>query len=88
VNGSVLALAELDKYKDVTEDFFVPTVIKIMMYGEDGAEDSAGITLNLKSVKSMDFSDKQRSAFFSRPRTKGYKHIYRIIDGHLVEEPQ
>lgn len=88
VNGNVLALAELDKYKGVTEDFFVPNVIRIMMYGRDGAEDSDSITLNLKSVKSMDFSDKQRSAFFSLPPTKGYKHIYRIIEGHLVEEPQ
>ena len=88
VNGKVLALAELDKYKDVTEDFFVPTVIKIMMYGEDGTENSDSITLNLKSVKSTDFSDKQRSAFFTLPPTRGYKHFYRIIDGHLVEEPQ
>jgi hypothetical protein len=88
VNGNVLALAELDKYKDVTEDFFVPTVIKIMMYGEDDAEDSDSITLNLKSVKSTNFSDKKRSAFFTLPPTKGYEHIYRIIDGHLIEEPQ
>ena len=88
VNGSVLALAELDKYKDVTEDYFVPTVIKIMMYGEDGDENSDSITLNLKSVKSTDFSDKQRSAFFTLPPRKGYKNFYRIIDGHLVEEPQ
>ncbi len=88
VNGSVLALAELDKYKAVTEDFFVPTVIRIMMYGRDGAEDSDSITLNLKSVKSTDFSDKQRSAFFTLPPTKGYKHFYRIIDGRMIEEPQ
>jgi len=88
VNGSVLALAELDKYKDVTEDFFVPTVIKIMMYGEDGAEDSDSITLNLKSVKPDSFTEKRRKIIFNRPKTKGYEHIYRIIDGHLVEESQ
>jgi hypothetical protein len=88
VNGNVLALAELDKHKDVTEDFFVPTVIKIMMYGEAGAENSDSITLNLKSVKSTDFSDKQLSAFFTLPPRKGYEHIYRIINGHLVEEPR
>lgn len=88
VSGNVLALAELDKHKDVTEDFFVPTVIKIMMYGEAGSKNSDSITLNLKSVKSTDFSDKQRSAFFTFPPKKGYKHFYRIINGHLVEEPQ
>jgi hypothetical protein len=87
VNDNVLAVAELDKYTDVTEDFFVPTVIKIMMYGEAGAESSDSITLNLSSVKSTDFSDKQRSAFFTLPPTKGYEHIYRIINGRMVEEP-
>jgi hypothetical protein len=88
VNDNALAVAELDKYKDVTEDFFVPTVIKIVMYGEAGSENSDSITLNLSSVESTDFSDKQQSAFFTLPPKKGYEHIYRIIDGHLVEEPQ
>ena len=88
VNGNVLALAELDKYKDVTEDFFVPTVIKIMMYGEDGAEDSDSITLNLKSVKSDSFDEERRKIFFNRPKMKGYKHFYRIINGRMIEEPQ
>jgi len=86
VNGSVLALAELDKYKDVTEDFFVPTVIRIMMYGRDGTEDSASITLNLKSVKSDSFDEERRNIFFTLPKTRGYKHIYRIIDGRMIEE--
>ncbi len=88
VNGNVLTLAELDKYKDVTEDFFVPTVIKIMMYGEAGAENSDSITLNLKSVKPDSFTEKRRKKIFSLPERKVYKHFYRIIDGHLVEEPQ
>ncbi|MHC4111227.1 MAG: hypothetical protein ACYSUY_09130 [Planctomycetota bacterium] len=88
VNGNVLALAELDKYKDVTEDFFVPTVIKIMMYVEAGGENSDSITLNLKSVKPYSFTEERRKKVFTRPEMKGYKHFYRIIDGHLVEEPQ
>jgi hypothetical protein len=88
VNGNVLALAELDKYKDVTEDFFVPTVIKIMMYGEAGGENSDSITLNLKSVKPESFTEEQRKKFFSRPKRKGYKHFYRIINGRMIEEPQ
>jgi hypothetical protein len=88
VNGNVLALAELDKYKDVTEDYFVPTVIKIIMYGEAVAEDSESITLSLKSVKPDSFDEKRRKKIFTKPKTKGYEHIYRIIDGHLVEEQQ
>ena len=81
-----MALAELDKYRDVTEDFFVPTMIKIVMYGEAGAEGSESITLNLKSVKPDSFNEKRRKAIFTKPKTKGYEHIYRIINGHLVEQ--
>ncbi|MHC4543219.1 MAG: hypothetical protein ACYTDW_03895 [Planctomycetota bacterium] len=88
VNGNVLALAELDKYKDVTEDFFVPTVIKIMTYGEEGAENSDSITLNLKSVKPDSFTEEQRKNIFNLPKRKGYKHFYRIIGGRMIEEPQ
>lgn len=88
VNGNVLALAELDKYKDVTEDFFVPTVIKIMMYGEEGAENSDSITLNLKSVKPESFTEKRRKFIFTQPKMKGYKNFYRIINGRMIEEPQ
>lgn len=87
-NGKVVAVAELDKYKDVTEDFFVPTVIRIMMYGEAGGDNLANIKLDLKSVKSDSFTKQRRSALFNRPKTKGYKHIYRIINGRLIEEPQ
>lgn len=88
VNGNVLALAELDKHKDVTEDFFVPTVIRIMMYGEAGAADSDSITLNLSSVKPDSFTEKRRKIMFNQPKMKGYKHFYRIINGRMIEEPQ
>jgi len=86
VDGKVLAVAELDKYKDVTEYFFVPTVIRIMMYERDGTEDSSSIVLNLKSVKPESFTEKRRNIFFTLPKTRGYKHFYRIIDGRMIEE--
>jgi len=88
VNENALALAELDKFTDVTEDFFVPTVIKIVMYGKAGAEASESITLNLKSVKPDSFTEERRRKIFNKPEPKGYEHIYRIINGHLVEEPR
>jgi len=87
VIGKAVAIAEMDKYKKVSEGFFVPTFFRVMMPEGDSAEDSSSITLNLNSVKSTDFSDKQRSAFFTRPPTKGYENIYRIINGRLVEQP-
>ncbi len=87
VIGKAVAIAEMDKYREVAEGFFVPTFFRIMMPEGDSPEDSTSVTLNLNSVKSTDFSDKQRSAFFTRPKTKGYEHIYRIINGLMVEEP-
>lgn len=88
VTGKVVAIAEMDKYKKVSEDFFVPTFFRVIMPEGDSAEDSSSITLNLNSVKSTDFTDKQRSIFFTRPPTKGYENIYRIINGRLVEQPE
>ncbi len=87
VIGEVVAIAEMDKYKGVSEGFYAPTFFRIMMPEGDSPEDSTSVTLNLNSVKSTDFSDKQRSAFFTRPPMKGYEHIYRIINGRLVEQP-
>jgi hypothetical protein len=87
VDGKVLAVAELDRYKAVSDEFFVPTVIRIMMYGEEGAEDSDSITLDLKSVKSDSFDEERRNIFFALPKRKGYKNFYRIINGRMFEEP-
>jgi hypothetical protein len=86
VIGKAVAIAEMDKYREVSEGFFVPTFFRVMMPEGDSAEASSSITLNLNSVKSTDFSDKQRSVFFTRPPTKGYEHIYRIINGQMVEQ--
>jgi hypothetical protein len=87
VNGKAAAIAELDRYKEVSKDFYFPTSISIIMRGGGGDDDSASIILNLQSVKSASFTETQRNALFNPPPTKGYKNIYRIIDGHMVEEP-
>lgn len=87
VSGEAAAVAEFDRYKEVSKDFYFPTSINIIMRGGGGDDDSASIILNLKSVKSESFSEIQRNALFNLPPTKGYKNIYRIIDGHMVEEP-
>ena len=87
VNGKTMAVAELDRYRDVSKEFFVPASIKIIMYGEEGSDGSATIKLSLTSVKSESFTEIRRSILFNRPPTKGYKHIYKIIDGSMVEQP-
>ena len=86
-NGKAMAFAELDKYKGLTKGFYVPTSIRIIIRGDEKGEGSASITLNLTSVKPESFTEKRRKAFFIRPPTKGYKHIFKIIDGSMVEQP-
>ena len=88
VTGKAVAIAEMDKYTEVSEGFFVPTFFRILMPDGDSNEASSSITLNLNSVKSTDYTDKQRSVFFTRPKTKGYENIYRIINGRIVEQPE
>jgi hypothetical protein len=87
VNGEAVAVAELDRYREVSKEFFVPASIKIIMYGEEGSDGSASIRLSLTSVKSESFTEIRRNTLFNRPPTKGYKHIYKIIDGSMVEQP-
>ena len=86
VDGEVMAIAELYKYKEMSRGFFVPRVIKIVTYTQEGREDSVIITL--RSVKPDKFDKKKQDIYFNRRKPKGFKHIYRIIDGHIIEQPE
>lgn len=85
VSGQPTVAAELDKYQPVREGFLVPGVIKIVKRGAS-AEESFAITVTLTSVKSADITYKLRSYLFRRPEPKGFKHIYRILGGRVIEE--
>jgi len=85
-NGQALVIAELGKYKEVSKGFFVPAVIKIVRRTDGDSEDSFKITLG--SVKPVNFSEKQKRLIFARPKPRGFKHIYKIIDGEMIEQPQ
>jgi len=86
--GQVVVVTELDKYKEVSKDFFAPSVIKIVNQTGDGDKDSDSITLNLKSIKPANFSERQRKVLFARPQPRGFEHIYKIVDGNMIEQPQ
>jgi len=85
-DGQAAVVTELDKYKETLKDLFVPTFIKIINCFDGKKEDSAQITLG--SIKSINFTDKQRGRLFIRPQPKGFKHIYKIVDGNIIEQPQ
>ena len=81
-------VTELDEYEEVSEGFIVPAIIKIEKYTAESTENSVRITLSLKSIKSANITLKQRNRLFTRPEPRGFEHIYKIIDGDMIEQPQ
>ncbi len=75
-DGKVLVVTELDGYKTVSQDFWVPSVINIVRHKQDGRSDSVSITLS--SIKPVQLTQKQRSRLFYRPQPDGFKHIYKL----------
>ncbi|MHC4172116.1 MAG: hypothetical protein ACYTBX_05340 [Planctomycetota bacterium] len=88
VDGQVAGVAELDKYKQVLEGFFVPAGIKIIKRANDNPEDSLSVTLDLKSIKSTEITAKQQNVLFNRPQPQGFKRLIRIVGGKWIEQRQ
>lgn len=83
--GRLIASAELDRYKEVSEGFFVPALIKVTTFARNDEEYPFSITLNLTSIKS---NKKWPSLLFKRREPKGFKHVGRIANGRFIEQPQ
>jgi hypothetical protein len=88
VAGGVVARAELEDYREASNGFFVPAMIKITTQGRGRIEDSLSITLDLASIKPADIAEPQRKYLFERRPPQGFKHVHRIVNGKWVEEPQ
>lgn len=87
INDKTELVVELDKYKHVNEDFFVPSVIRITKAGES-VEDPAIVTVNLTSIKPTSISSKQRNLLFNRPEPTRFKHFFEYINGKWIEQQQ
>lgn len=87
-NGQVAARAELDKYTEVSEGFLVPALIKVTTYAPHDAEDSLGITLNLRSIKPAEITEALRSHLFGHPQPQGFKQVYKVVNGKWIEQAQ
>ena len=81
-----IAVAGLDRYREVAVDLFVPALIKIVAYTADNKENSTSMTISLSSIKPASFTEKQRNRLFTRPVPQGFEHIYKIIDGDAIEQ--
>jgi hypothetical protein len=86
--GESVTVAELDKYIEVTEDFYVPTRIKIIRKLTGDKVGFVSITLKISNVKATSFTEEQERFLFERRPMQGFKHIYRIIDSRVVEQQQ
>jgi len=84
--GRAAIIMELDKYKEISKNFFVPGVVKIVNRANGSNGDSVQITFG--TVKAMEFTDRQRRRLFVRPQEQGFKQIYKIIDGNIIEQPK
>jgi hypothetical protein len=80
----VAVVAELDGYKRIAEGFLAPTTIMVGKRAGDGRDDSIKITLS--SLEPAAFSEKVQNRIFSRPKSQGFEHVYRVADGNMIEE--
>jgi hypothetical protein len=77
-------VVELDKYKQVVEDFSTPSIIRISRHSEN-IEDQVKIFLSLTSIKPISISSKQRNVLFNPPKPTGFKHFFANVDGKWIE---
>jgi hypothetical protein len=82
--GRIAVSAEFTNYKQIAEGFLVPAMIRIIAVANDGLENSAEISL--VSVQQTQLNDQQRQRLFVRPPPRGFDHVYKTIDGAVVEQ--
>ena len=85
-DGQVVAGAELDKYKEVSDGFSIPSLIKVTTYGQETGESSLSITLDLKSIKPATITEPRRNVLFKHTPPKGITTVYRVVNGKWFEQ--
>ena len=79
----VLARIEIDEYKEVTDNFIVPSLIEVTTYGSDKNEDSLSISFDLNSIEHREITASQNK-YFQRFPPKGYKNLHRLEKGRWI----
>ena len=87
-DGQVVASADLDRYQEVSDGFFIPSLIKVTTYAQETGESSLSITLDLKSIKPATITEPRRNVLFKLPPPRGFTNVYRIINGKWFEQTQ
>ncbi len=84
-DGKIVAFSKLEKYKPVTENLSIPSLIILTNLSSDGPRESTEITLSLKSVKPLKLTESQKKSIFERRLPKGFKHVYKVINADIIE---
>ena len=84
-NNKIVFFVKLSYYKKVSEEFLFPGQIEIIGFDDDKIDQS--FKLDFVSIKSASFTEENRKVFFNRPEdTRGFKSIFRLINGQAVEQ--
>lgn len=79
-------IAELDRYEEVSEGFWIPALIKVVTYSQSEREKPFTFTLNLRRIRPTDITQQQRNYLFKRRPPEGFKNVVRIVDGEWIDE--
>ena len=83
-NGKPVAIAELNDYTQVTENFSIPASIEIYSPPED-VENQFNIKINLTPIREA--TDKQKNFSIVRDDDpQGFKHVYKVVNGQWYEQ--
>lgn len=84
--GALIAVAELEDYATVVEDFLVPRRIRVTTILPEQREDS--IDVRFSFWRAMKLSEKAREVYFNRnpDDMERFSHVYRYEDGQWLTE--
>ncbi|MHC4352934.1 MAG: hypothetical protein ACYTE3_02750 [Planctomycetota bacterium] len=86
LEGLPVASAVLDRYEEISEGFYVPTLVRVTTLARDETDKPFTITINLTSVQP---SKKWPGLLFDRPSKIGnFDDVYRMVNGKLIEQIQ
>lgn len=83
-DGETAAVVKLGKYKRVGEGSLVPGVMEAVNYNANG--EKSRLRISFGSIRPVNFTEKQRHRFFTRPEPRGFKHIYKVVGDNVIEQ--
>jgi hypothetical protein len=84
-DGLLSTVAVLNDYKVVSDKFSVPGSIDITTSLQGQKKDTFNLALKFSNVQALQMTERQ-DGLFQPSSTKGFKNIYRLIDGKWIEQ--